>query len=329
MPLGTMAILHYKRCAFAALLGLLVLAAAITPALGAGKATKRPKEQKVSLLYVLNAKGATLVPESASTTRYRLTVKSPQHDVVWFSDRPERKSGTFPVGSLADHWAGFGFGSDPPNVAIDYLDSLGRNRTVLVELADPRLRKGRLSFAARLLKPTTVTDPDLASHADAADVTPPRRMRNVALFVDDTKARVLDGCVLQPFTVCPGTHFGEAEFNGPSLSGADLSGAELSGSSIAGEIENVDLSGADLSGASLAGIYEKVNFEGADLERAYLDESLFSNVNMANANFLGTFVYKATFGNSNLRGAQRFELLQELKICNTTMPDGSINNIGC
>lgn len=319
-----MAMLHYKRWAFAALLSLLVLAAAITPALGADKAANGPKEQKVSLLYVLSAKGATLVPESASTTRYRLTVKRPQHDVVWFSDRPERKSGAFPVGSLAGHWAGFGFGSDPPNVAIDYLDSLGRNRTVLVELTDPRLWKGRLSFAARLLKPTAVTDPDLASHADAADATPPRRMRDVALFVDDTKARVIDGCVLQPFTVCPGTPFGEAE-----LDGADLSGAELSGSSMRGEIEHVDFSGANLSQTAFAGVYEDDNFEGANLDAAYLDESLFSNVNMIGANFDHAFVYKATFGNSNLREAQRFELLQEVTFCNTTMPDGSINNIGC
>jgi Pentapeptide repeats (8 copies) len=318
------ALVVYKRWASMALLSLLALGTAATPALGAGKAASKPREQKISLLYVLSAKGATLVPKSATSNRYRLTVKRPQHDVVWFSDRPARKSGAFPLASFAGHWAGFGFDSDPPNVAVDYLDSHGRNRTALVELTDPRLSKGKLSFAARLLKPTAVTDRNLASHADAADTTPPRRMRDVALFVDDTTARVVDGCVLQPFTDCPGMLVGE-----PELDGADLSGAELSGSNIYGEIENVDFSNANLTNSSLGGFYENDDFEGADLETTYLDESIFAHVNMIGVNFLDAFVDKATFGNSNLREAQRFELLQGVIFCETTMPDGSFNNAGC
>lgn len=314
-----MATLPHKRRAFAALLCLLALTTAVSPAVGAAK---EAKEHKISLLYVLNAKGATLIPQKGSKTRYRLTVKRPQRDVVWFSDRPERKSGAFPVGSLARNWAGFGFGSDPPNVAIDYVDARGRNRTAMVELTDPQLGKSKIAFTARLLKPAAVIGRNLVSHADAADITPPRRMRDVALFVDDLKATVLYGCVFQPYTVCTNVQFGRVE-----LYEIDLTGADFSGSAMFGYIERVNFTNADLSGGSLAADYNESNFEGANLSGTMMWESGFFATSLKGANLTNAWINETLFQNSNLRGAQLAgATVFKTRFCNTTMPDGSVSS---
>ena len=84
---------------------------------------------------------------------------------------------------------------------------------------------------------------------------------------------------------------------GAWLNRANLTGANLSGTAL----YRADLRDANLTGANLS---------GASLGNAKLDGS-----NLSGADLWGTLLHKA-----NYTGA---------KFCNTTMPDGSINNSDC
>lgn len=104
-------------------------------------------------------------------------------------------------------------------------------------------------------------------------------------------APVINGCVLEPNTQCPGVNLsrqdlsgmdGQGKLTGINLRGANLSNADLSGATFF----ETDLRGANLNGANLA---------GADLENAYF--------------------YDTDIGNTN--------------ICQTTMPGGEIWNDDC
>src|SRR4051794_27193867 len=128
-----------KRWVCSGLLCLLTLAVVASPAFGAPKAAK---ERKISMLYALSAGSGTLTPEHGKGARYRLTFGHLDRSVVWFSDRPARRSGAFPNRALTEAWNGLGFASDPPNAALVYTDASGRaGRTVIVELSHPRLAK--------------------------------------------------------------------------------------------------------------------------------------------------------------------------------------------
>ncbi len=102
-----------------------------------------------------------------------------------------------------------------------------------------------------------------------------------------------------------------------NLSQADLGGANLWGSNLRGanllvaNLGGANLRGANLRGADLGGAYLRgANLRGADLGGAYLVEANLRGANLTGANLGGTYLERATF-------------------CQTTMPDGNINNIDC
>jgi uncharacterized protein YjbI with pentapeptide repeats len=343
-----------KRCVCAGLLCLLTLVLLVSPASGAGKATK---EQKVSILYSLSAGAGTLAPKRGKGALYELTLKNLDHNVVWFSDRPARRSGAFANRVLADAWKGFGFAADPPNAALVYSDPAGKGeRTVIVELSHPRLADGRLSFAARVLDPDSVKAPDLAEHATGADRTPASALVDPSLFIDDTEAPVADTCVMQPVTVCEnaslyvpvgfefdlyradfsGTTFHKASFRHSEFREADLRGAQLTESELAEDnFERTDLTGANLTRT----VIDPPSEEGGDTQFLY--------ANLTDADLSIAFIFNAQFSYATLQGSdlENAELtavelnstlmreanfaaatLREVNLNSTEMYDGNLRN---
>lgn len=97
------------------------------------------------------------------------------------------------------------------------------------------------------------------------------------------------------------THFG---FN---LNSANLSGAQL----VSANLDNAIMSGASLAGAQLWLVKLRgANLKGADLSSADLSDALLIDADLADAKLAGTKLTNAIF-------------------CNTTMPDGALNNTGC
>jgi len=109
--------------------------------------------------------------------------------------------------------------------------------------------------------------------------------------------------------------------------GCDLRGVDLTGADLIG----VNLTEADLSRADLWKTYlsnanlEKAVLEKADLRFTYLNKanlqsSNLTDANLKFANLVSARMHGATLSNADLTNA---------KFCETTMPDGSINNRDC
>lgn len=305
-----------------------LLALVIAPTLAAAKVVKQPKAQEISLLYALNADAGTLTPRKGKGAMYKLTLKGLDHSVTWFSDRPARRSSSFAVTGLPEAWKGFGFAADPPNAALTYIEEGGSSpRTVIVELSHPRYAKGRLSFAVRVLDPKRVKNPNLAEHAASADGNPSRRLSDASLFIDDSEAPVVKGCILQPHTTCVGVNL---ELAG-SLQGhqflLDLQGSDFSQSSFADAyFTETNFEEAKLTGTSFeqAGMLS-TNFKGADLRGAILDHGLFEGASFEEANLTGASYAGGNFFYARFTKAEANigRLMYEGGLlCHTLMEDG-------
>ncbi|MDX6626125.1 MAG: hypothetical protein QOE56_1114 [Solirubrobacterales bacterium] len=320
-----------KRCICAGLVCLLVLAASTTAALGARSSHKTPTVKKISLLYALNARTGTLRPEKGKGAKYKLTLKGLDRNVTWFSDRPARRTGSFPISGLARSWKGFGFAANPPNAALTYSDKGGNPaRTVIVEISHPRFAEGKLSFAARVLDPKTIKQPNLADHAAAADRDPARALTEASLFIDDTAAKLVVDCALQPFTRCEGVDLGplnlyEADLWGANFSGSDLDGSHIIQNSRLGEailvktslrnsviqagfekanLDEADLTGTDLRNSYLEGAHlERTELVGANLSYVTMQQAWLGDANLTRANLEGVQASNGQWLDTNLSGA--------------------------
>lgn len=73
--------------------------------------------------------------------------------VVYFADRPDRDVGYVTYREFLDAWkrAANSFASDPPNASLVYRDG-GKQVVVVLELMEPSLLDGALSYKVRPLK---------------------------------------------------------------------------------------------------------------------------------------------------------------------------------
>ena len=129
------------------------------------------------------------------------------------------------------------------------------------------------------------------------------KLKNAALFVVTQNARVIrssgpakspnmvsnalrpmtntiDGCVIEPYTVCEYANLTGADLRYAILSFADLTGADLTGADLTGaDLVRVYLSGANLTGANLT----NADLSGANLSGANLTGANLTNANLTNA----------------------------------------------
>ena len=318
---------HSRRRTAATLAALAVLVV-LSAASQASGDMRKPRSAKVSLLYVVNAGRGMLTPQAGHPGRFTLTLKHLEGRAVWFSDRPTRRSGTFPASGIAAAWKGFGFTAAPPNAAIDYTDpTRGFGRTAILELTHPRYRPGALSFSVRILDPGAITSGNLAAHARRADSIPAHILANPTLFIDDTTAPIVSGCIIQPFTDCPPTIvFGLAtagvNLSGVNLSGADLLGAELIGANFQGS----NLAGANLSQANLIGAdFNYAKLSGANLFDSNLNTDTFVHANLTGATLVAATAWYATFRFATVD----LGTILNAELCSTTLPDGSVLSADC
>ncbi|QQP88164.1 pentapeptide repeat-containing protein [Skermanella sp. TT6] len=119
---------------------------------------------------------------------------------------------------------------------------------------------------------------------------------------------------------------------GIGLRGANLSGANLTGANLAGS----HLFGINLSGAFLY----KINLSGASLIEADLSKAALDGADLSEADLVGANLREARLYMANLSGADLSEAdltgarlrdvnLETVTLCNTIMPDGTLNNRDC
>lgn len=146
------------------------------PSAGAGTTSS---EQRV--LAVLNTAGGSF---REAGDGYRLVLYGVAPRAVWFSDQPARATGSATIDELVE--AFFSDDADP-NAALEVFDGRRAGDVVVVELSDPRRRKGgsRLVLDARLLMPDELAATSLQAHAERATKRPPGRFGAAALYIDD------------------------------------------------------------------------------------------------------------------------------------------------
>ena len=166
-------------------------------------------------------------------------------------------------------------------------------------------------------------------------------------------AVAVGGCDLVPNTRCPGVNLRAA-----ALTGLDLTGAVFTdGNLIAAGMTRTIFVGADISGASYltSAVAIQADLTNANLSGAWspfvkyiaaklrnltgigvkLSFAELTSADLSGANLIGADLEYATFQNANLTGANLSGATTTgtkftgAKFCNTTMPDGTINNSNC
>ena len=118
------------------------------------------------------------------------------------------------------------------------------------------------------------------------------------------------------------TYHGCAAFAGTDCSYVDLTGSDLVNVVVTGSnynyanMTNAHASGADFADSKMTG----ANLTGADLRGANFTNVVFTDASLINADLTNANLTGGDLANAKLTGAV---------FCNTTMPDGSINNSGC
>ena len=100
----------------------------------------------------------------------------------------------------------------------------------------------------------------------------------------------VNGCKIEPETICPSAELSGSDLNRASLNSADLSGANLTGANVS----EANLSGSDLS---------KANLSNANLQDANLRGTSFRGANLVGANLRKASLSLADLGEAHLSGA--------------------------
>ena len=134
---------------------LTLIAVATIGALAAAKAVSSPgvapsenkPEQKVEMLFVQSAKGASL-------ENGKLTLRAVSPTTVFFSDRPARIAGHMTTDELIALW-GEGknsFLKDPPNATLSSFTPDGKVTNAVLELKTPALPGEQMTYNVRVLQ---------------------------------------------------------------------------------------------------------------------------------------------------------------------------------
>ena len=132
------------------------------------------KKAAAGIVYSIDARGAQVL---ASGDQLRLSMPA-KTAVTWFTDRPQRKAGTVTLAQFESLWSASGFVADPPNAAVIITDTRGDHKHV-VEMTDPQVSEGRVSFAMRPVP--TATEAGVVHETDPKPGTRGR----ARVFIDD------------------------------------------------------------------------------------------------------------------------------------------------
>src|SRR5215831_5648263 len=136
---------HFLASIIVTAIGALAAARALSSP-GVAPAEKKP-EQKVEMLFVQSAKGASL-------ENGKLTLRAVSPTTVFFSDRPARIAGHMTTDELIALW-GEGqnsFLKDPPNATLSSFTPDGKVTNAVVELKKPALQGDQMTYDVRVLQ---------------------------------------------------------------------------------------------------------------------------------------------------------------------------------
>lgn len=122
---------------------LILIALLALHALGGTAASART----TSPLLFVTTTGDLRITGTHGHMRISMPARAP---LTWFTDRPTRRAGAATAASLAAGWTANGFDRVPPNAAL-VTQRAGSSMQTIVTLTQPLRRRGRVSFAYRVL----------------------------------------------------------------------------------------------------------------------------------------------------------------------------------
>lgn len=252
------------------LLALVFAFATLLPPLSSAEVTSDQVEAIDRVLF-LNASRVTV---QARQTTNNLEIKAKLVEI-----KPNHYYRTLDGRLLTQTWEGFFKSAGVPAV-LTWKNAHGGKRGAPLEvITRPTYNPatGVLRFQARPL-PNATGSLNSFSRFDGKRLATGIFM-NATLYLDDIEGRVIrssynadpgqtiNGCVIEPYTKCPGMDLAYNNLDSANLQGADLSGANLTGIfANNSELSNAILTGANLTWASLWA----ANLTGASLTKSTL-----------------------------------------------------------
>jgi hypothetical protein len=155
--------------------------------------------EELSILFVQVADGGTYSAKAGDPEIFELTLTGVAPQTVWFSDRPERRSGMvdtadFAIDPVFDP-------ADPPNAAIVTSSDAGSD-TLIVELTNPRFdaAAGTVTYDAKPV--ASYAGEGLADHAALqTDTQLAETLGATSLFIDELSCKP-DGSACNDSSQC-------------------------------------------------------------------------------------------------------------------------------
>jgi uncharacterized protein YjbI with pentapeptide repeats len=233
-----------------------------------------------------------------------------------FTDRPLRQAYVVANRAFVRRFRRY-FGRSRPNAVLTYTPQGSRIPvSIVLTIGQPRWnsRSKTWTFPATRIRKRPDNLPGSTAHIKPPWITNPHSFNQATLFIDDS-APVINGCVIQPQTSCPGLFAPNANLSGAYLIGANLTGAVLGLANLTGagltsaNLTSANLTEANLTGAVLAdgtltnAILNFANFTGANLEGAILGGAQLNSANLTGAKVGGAQLNSANLTGANLTGA--------------------------
>ena len=253
-------------------------------------------------------------------------------DVInWFTDRPDRKAGSWTPQKLIEKWDSM-FSMAAPNAqASVFIDS--KQQLSTFEMHRPMLNKNGAKLKFKITGIGKSNDDIITSLAG-------RKLEAISLFIDDGSEAPtcypncykadLSGSNLSSINlseaILANANLEKANLSNANLYKANLSNANLTGANLTTTLNNVNLSSAnltnanlsnslmtqaDLLGANLTGanlkntVQDNANLADVDLTKAKLNNSLLINADLRGANLTGADLSGVNLTNADLSGANR------------------------
>jgi len=144
---------------------------------------------EISLLHVQTAESGTLLNQD---DKLGPTLNEVSPITVYFSDRPNRITGSESTQDIVEKWSN-SFQIDPPNAAIDILNGDDEQDVLIVELMNPVYNANTTSLQYDVIVLKEFSD-GLAHYTDDSDDSIPESFGAVALFIDSTHTSYYCDC---------------------------------------------------------------------------------------------------------------------------------------
>lgn len=314
-----------------------------------------PVSGHVDQLFVQSATGGSLTKDGGAYKLVLFGVGVSMRSVYCCVSSNARVR-RIPTVGFVGLWRAFGFEASPPDAVLNLRNARPGADTIALSLTQPRISRSRVMYRARII---ARVKKNLHAFQSGLDRDIPRRFGAASLYIDEETARVaggcapgnlcqnVNGCEIQPYTVCEHANLSYANLERANLFGSDLAYANLENA----DIQLIDLQNSDLDHADLGWtVFDGASFHGsvmryasfnnaeinpalvsypvvgpritptADLTSTNLDNSYLSLADFSGADFTDSSLYNAATDLTNFEGAT---------FCRTVMPDETVNNDDC